>query len=516
MKRTYLSLLLFVFISFVSINQTNSLVKNNIEEVVQLPSQIADIDDIVEGALKDFDVPGVAIGVIYDGKIVLSKGFGYRDLSENLKVDSNTLFSIASNSKAFTAFIMGQLVDEGKLSWDDPVIQYIPEFRLTNPEITQQVTIRDLLAHRTGLPRHDFLWLNQEMERDSIIEKISYLDFASPFRQEFQYNNLTYTIAGFIIERVTHMSWEENVATRVLAPLKMNNSNFNADMLNTDNYSMPYAEIDGQIHSLEFLNPYLIGPAAGINSNVTDMLKWVSMQMSEGMFDGKAQIQKSTLEEIHTLQMPISDMSPPGMEIYPLGYSLGWFNGMYRGYFFLEHGGSMDGYISQVSILPQKKIAVVILSNSSSDGTLITKSLSRTIIDKLLNEQKEDWLAMSMAERADKKSHALQMFESNYGGYSSTISPSQLKEYEGEYEHPGYGPVKVVCENDHLVATYGNNIMDLEHLSEGVFEWKVTAFLAFGEKVKMDISFSKDDHGQYEMIIPFEPAVEPIHFKKSA
>lgn len=506
MKKVFTSLLLCcVVLSNLyfdqSLHAAARVIKPRTEQTALATS---DLDREINYALEMFHVPGAAVGIIADGKVILSKGYGYRDLDRALPVTDETLFPIASVTKAFTAFMLGQLVDEGKMSWDDPVIQYIPELKLLNQQVNQEATLRDLVAHRTGLGRHDFMWLlSDELSRDEMIEKIGHLDFAAPFRQEFQYNNLTYTLAGIVVERVTGQTWEDAVSSRVFAPLNMNQTNTSiAEMQNSDNYSLPYAEIEGSVKQVPYLSPYSIAPAAGINSNVADVLKWMQLQLS----DGQGLIQKNTLDETHHAQIRVPDSNPMD-EVDIKGYGLGWFVGKYRGFDYVEHGGSFDGFISQVALLPQRKIGVVILTNSSSDGVFLSTALANVIIDKILGYRDIDWASIAYNNRMEAKHEDRQEIAS-LGSYIDASS-SSLQEYVGDYEHPGYGIIQVRLQGNTLVASYGNTLMPLTSKQADTFEWINTAFLVFGSHEKMDFHFSHD-----ELCIPFEPSVPPIVFKK--
>jgi CubicO group peptidase (beta-lactamase class C family) len=265
----------------------------------------------------------VAIGIVVDGKLILSKGYGYRNLDQGLPTTENTLFAIGSCTKAFTSFILGQLVDEGKINWDDPVITYIPEFRLMDQYTTHHITIRDLVAHRSGIARHDMLWFNSEFTRSDVIKSLQYLEPACKLREKFQYNNLMYTVAGILIEKVTGQTWEESLSTRIFTPLAMLNSNDSEkESKKSEDFSMPYAEVVGAIKSIPFRNIHSVAPAGAINSSISDTLKWVQLQLSDGTFLGQNFIRKETLQEMHTIQMPMT-ASTPDEEVYHFGYGLG-------------------------------------------------------------------------------------------------------------------------------------------------------------------------------------------------
>lgn len=459
---------------------------------------INDLDSIVNHALDTFNIPGVAIGVVVDGEIVLSKGYGYRNLDKQLPVTENTLFAIGSCSKAFTAFILGQLVDEGKISWDDPVNTHIPEFRLMDPYATEHVTIRDLLAHRSGLAGHDLLWCHPDFTRADVIPSLQHLEPACTLREKFNYNNLMYIVAGIIIEKVTGQTWEEALSSRILAPLSMVKSNASIqEMQNDENYSSPYSENA----SIPFRNLTCTAPSGAINSNVSDMVNWIQLQLSNGTFQDKRLISKETLEEMHTIQMAIT--SPHDEEVYGFGYGLGWCVGIFRGNYYLNHAGGVDGFISQVSLLPQQKMGVVVLTNSSSDGAYVVSSITNTIIDQLLEKTNVDWVEKSKAIRAIKK-------EPPPVENSNTTPSHQLEEYVGHYEHPAYGILQVKLEDNHLLAVYGDLTFPFSHKCDDLFNGKADP-IVFGNNTILSFSFSND---LSEVAIPFDTSVKPIVFKK--
>lgn len=488
--------------------------QSTIEKIAPVTNALNDIDAIVNEALDVFNVPGVAIGIVVDGKVVLSKGYGYRNLDQSLPTTENTLFAIGSCTKAFTTFMLGQLVDEGKINWDDPVITYIPEFRLMDQYTTHHITIRDLVAHRSGMARHDLLWFNSEFTRSDVIKSLQYLEPACKLREKFQYNNLMYTVAGILIEKVTGQTWEEALSSRIFTPLAMLNSNDSEkESQKSEDFSLPYAEIAGAIKAIPFRSIHSVAPAGAINSSVSDMLKWVQLQLSDGTLLDKQFIRKETLQEMHTIQMPMA-ASTPDEEVYHFGYGLGWCTGIYRGHYYLHHGGGIDGFISQVSLLPQEKIGVVVLSNSSSDGAFAVSVITNTIIDKLLEKTDVDWMEKSKNQREQFKKAQQQEIVANN---ELTSTPAhKLEDYVGYYEHPAYGIVQVKLENDRLFATYGEMVIPLSHKCYDIFNGKVLEEL-LGDKSMISFSFSNNTSGDIcELFIPLDQSVKPIGFKRKA
>ena len=486
---------------------------STIEKIAPVTNTLNDIDSIVNEALDVFNVPGVAIGIVVDGKVVLSRGYGYRNLDQSLPTTENTLFAIGSCTKAFTTFMLGQLVNEGKITWDDPVISHIPEFRLMDQYSTHHITIRDLVAHRSGMARHDLLWFNPEFNRSDVIKSLQYLEPACKLREKFQYNNLMYTVAGILIEKVTGQTWEEALSSRIFIPLTMLNSNDSVkESQKSEDFSMPYAEVAGEIKAIPFRSIQSVAPAGAINSSVSDMVKWIQLQLSNGTLLDKHFIYKETLQEMHTIQMPMV-ASPTDEEVYHFGYGLGWCTGIYRGHYYLHHGGGIDGFISQVSLLPQEKIGVVVLSNSSSDGTFAVSCITNTIIDKLLEKTDVNWIEKSKSQREQIKKAQQERPDANNELISTPAH--KLEDYVGYYEHPAYGIVQVKLENDQLFAIYGEMVASLSCKCYDIFNGKIDEALL--DKSTIIFSFANNTSGDIcELSIPLDQTVKPIIFKRKA
>lgn len=480
------------------------------------PIYLNEIDTIVNEALKTFNVPGVAIGLVVDNQVILSRGYGLRKVDEQLPVTQHTLFPIASCTKAFTTFLLGQLVDEGKVAFDDQVIKYIPEFSLIDQDLTVNLTIRDLLAHRTGIARHDPIWVYLKISRSEIIPLLRHFEPACGLRQEFQYNNFMYAIAGIIIERVTGQSWEDAISARILRPLEMNDSNISIEQLKSNlNFSFPHAEINDIAVTVPFRDLYAVNPGGGINSNIIDMIKWIRLHLSKGSFQGI--IQAETLQEMQTLHMTFPPSSNISEEIYQLGYGLGWFIGKYRGHDLISHGGDIDGFSSDVSLLPTEGIGLVILTNSSSDGRYVISSVRNQIFDKILGKESINW-QKKMQEMRDKIKIELKKFLENFKITTQIAYPVQsLINYVGSYEHPSYGVFDLSIENNHLIASYGETKTPLYLKSENVFSGQWNVLLAYGINPIVDITFFKNESGEiYKIEIPFEEfrSAKPIIFMR--
>lgn len=510
-------LYLFLFMSVICLNfNVMHAITPNLEaaSLKKLNLSIEEIDNIVSNALEKFNVPGASISIVFDDQVLLSKGYGFRDLNKKLPVTECTLFPIASCTKAFTALALGHLVEEGRIAFDDPVQKYIPEFYLVDRDRTMQVTIRDLLAHRTGIARHDPIWIYSDMARASIIELLKHFEPACDLRQDFQYNNFMYTLAGLIVERVTGQSWEEFLSLRLLKPLEMNNSATSLEELECSlDFSLPYAEINGIIKEIPFCNTFSVNPSGGIISNAEDMTNWLKLQLGQGKFGNDNFIQSQILEETHAVQMPLP-FSKAGEKTYHIGYGLGWLIGNYREYDFISHGGDIDGFSSEVALLPEKRIGLVILTNSSTDGRYAISTVRNQIFDKILGMEDIDWTNKMQEVRKNSKNalcEALKTFnESCQIPYALSLEP-----FVGVYAHPAYGKVILKIENNNLMFSFGKMKMPIYFKSTMLFTGRSSTLLNYGINPNIDVKFFENSSNiVYKMEIPFEEfrSAKPITF----
>lgn len=473
-----------------------------------LASNENEIDAIVNRALEEFHVPGIALSLIVGDEILYCRGYGLRDIENQLPVTENTAFLIASNTKAFTSFILAQLVEEGKIAWDDPVIKYIPKFRLYHDELSSQVTIRDLIAHRTGIPRHDVLWYQiRDLTEDELLNALPHFPPVAGLRETFLYTNLMYVVAGIVIRNITGNPWEQEISSRILKPLQMNHSGSSPLQCRDQiEFSQPYVKIGDKIQKLPILYPSSTLAASALHSSAFDMAKWVQVQL----LDQKRQnfMQRETLNEMHAIHMPFTAQSRLGSNtlsfstLDPSGYGLGWQIDAYRGHKQVHHGGTLDGFFSEVSLLPDVGIGLVILTNSSTDGAYAIACIKNQIYDLLLDQKDTNWSEKIQEER--QKSMA------------ASHLPS-LQKYEGFYTHPAYGTMQIAVEYDSLIATLGRMKVQLKQKEDGVFEAKFPSLLAYGIDPFIEFSFFSNSLGEVnEVHVPFEHfrSAPPIIFKK--
>lgn len=467
------------------------------------PQRLEKIDSMMNQALETLQIPGIAIGIVVDGQAVFMKGYGVRDFFNPSPVTENTLFAIGSCSKAFTTFALGQLVDEGSIAWDDPVIRYLPEFRLKDLHATHHLTIRDLVTHRSGLPRHDLAWYNSKFPRKEILNRLPHLEPTYDLREKFQYNNFMYAVAGLVIEKVSGKTWEEFVEERIFQPLGMDRSNFSVEVSSqADDFASPHSEKQNQIEVIPFRNITNLGPAGSINSSVKDMVKWIEIQLAEG----KGLIHKNTLKDMHIVQMPVHDPIFEDM----FGYGLGWFTGLHDGRYFVAHGGGIDGFISEVTLYPKERIGVVVLTNSDRHG-FFPMTAAKEIADLLLGKEDDSWL--SKVEEKEKQIKEM-MKKSGEEATSNVNLVHPVDQYIGEFEHPGYGTIRIAADEGALVALH-NDI--LYSICTTGFDHFILAMQAKEDSGKLGGTFVSDRSGEVsELHVSFEAQLSPIVFKRKA
>ncbi len=437
-------------------------------------------DDYVNRSMKEWEIPGMAIAIVKDDKVVFAKGYGVRDIGKPASVDEHTLFAIGSSSKAFTAASLAILMDEGKLKWDDPVTKYLPGFQLYDPYVTREMTVRDLLTHRIGLERGDQIWYATPYSREEILRRIRYLPPSSSMRSKFGYQNIMFLAAGQIVPSVTGKSWDDFVAERIFAPLGMKESDTTIRALAQSNdVATPHVKIDDKVQTVPWRNIDNISPAGSINSNVVDMAQWVRLQLGKGKYGGKQVISEAAIKEMQTPQsiIRIEGLYPI---MYPdahfLSYGMGWFLSDFRGSKLVEHGGAIDGMRALVAMIPEKNVGVVILTNLN--GTVLPQFLSYRIFDSYLGEQSTDWAADGLkkvkAAEAQAKAAAAKADAARVMGTKPSLD---LKDYTGKYRSEIYGDVEVKFTDGKLTIGFGPNYDGaLEHWNYDTFRvtWKDT------------------------------------------
>ncbi|MBS1829706.1 MAG: serine hydrolase [Acidobacteria bacterium] len=434
------------------------------------------LDQIIEETRRAFQVPGLAVAIVHNDAVIYAKGFGVKSLSTNAPVTTSTRFAIASTTKAFTTAAMGLLVDEGKMNWDDPVRKHVPFFRLSDPLANENVTLRDIVSHRTGLSRHDNLWYNSPWSREEIIRKIGLVPLTKPFRSAYQYQNIMFLTAGYAVGLTSAKGWEGFLRERILEPLGMRNTDFSAhDAMKAPDAATPYELRENKVTDVPWLIMDNLGPAGSMNSSVDDLSRWVRMQLNEGVFEGKRIIKAATLKETHTPQTPIR-MDDPNMRTvndgtHMMAYGLGWTIQDYRGHRMVSHGGAINGFRAQVALLPDEKYGIILLSNLGSIN--MVECLRTAIADHLLALPETNWNAkyLAVAQARDEASKK-QLAERDAKRQTNTKPSHQLSAYSGAYTHPAYGEAHLSATASGLELQWSNWKTPLEHFHFDTFHVK--------------------------------------------
>jgi CubicO group peptidase (beta-lactamase class C family) len=436
-------------------------------QVVSAQAPGPEFDAYVNKALKDWEVPGVAIAIVKNDRVVLAKGYGVRELNKPEPVDERTLFAIGSSSKAFTAAAIAILVDQAKLKWEDPATKYLPGLQLFDPYSTRELTVADLLSHRSGLARGDQLWYASEYDRDEVLRRVRYLKPSWSFRSRFGYQNIMFLAAGQIIPSVTGKSWDEFVRERIFTPLDMKSTNTSIKAFSgVTNVATPHSRIEDKVQVIPWRNIDNIAPAGSINSNVQDMAQWVRLQLGEGIYDGKRVLSTASIKEMQTPQTIIRLDGERG-RLYPeahfLTYGLGWFLSDYRGRKLVEHGGAIDGMRAEVALMPEEKVGLVILTNLH--GTILPHALMLKIFDFYLNAPARDWSSEFLKSSKELETRAKTAEKKRESERAKGTSPSlPLEKYAGTFQSEMYGETRVTQEKQKLVIRFGPNFTgDLEH-----------------------------------------------------
>jgi CubicO group peptidase (beta-lactamase class C family) len=443
--------------------------------------------------MRAFQVPGTAIAVVKDGKVLLARGYGIQRRGEPTRIDAHTQFQIASNTKAFTTACIAMLVDSGQLRWDDPVTRYLPDFQLYDPWVTREFTIRDLVTHRSGLGlgAGDLLWLHSDYSRHEIIRRMRAAQPASSFRSQYAYDNVLYAVAGEIIPAVTGTSWEDFVRQRILAPLGMTETRTGvADLRPSDRLAAAHGVVDGTLQIVPLDTVDNIGPAASLISSVADLAKWVSVQLDSGRA-GKARLWSAgQAREMWFPQtiMPINDPQPSLAALRPnfAAYALGWRVRDYHGHKIVHHTGGLAGMTSKTTLVPDQRLGIVILTNGESS---MYEALTYELLDHFLGARRTDWVAAFQAAARREQTRADSQVATLSRTHDTTARPSlPLARFAGRYNDALYGDATIEMENGVLVLRFSHSppfVGDLEYWGYDTFKttWRTPnlaeAFVTF-------------------------------------
>ena len=434
-----------------------------------LPRPLRGFDAYVVAALRDWDVPGLSVAVVKDDSVVLARGFGVRHMGDTARVTERTLFAIASCTKAFTAAALAMLVDSGKVAWDDPVSKYLTGFQLSDPYVTRELTVRDLLTHRSGLARGDGLWWATPYNRDEILRRVRFLKPSWSFRSRYGYQNIMFLAAGQIVPTVAGQSWDDFVRRRIFSPLGMTATNTSVAQIPAGgDVATPHEHFQGTLRAISWRNVDNVGPAGAINSNAIDMAQWIRLQLGNGVYRGQRLVSEAAVKEMRSSQtvIPLDSITErlrPSTHFQ--AYGLGWALSDYRGRKLVAHGGALDGMRSIVMLVPEERLGIVVLSNGGEAGRLLTAAVAMRAVDSYLGAPVGDWsanylpvyrngLARDRADQAKQDStHVL-----------GTKPSLDLARYAGTYRSEMYGDVTVTADSSRLVLGFGPFLVaDLAH-----------------------------------------------------
>ena len=476
--------------------------------------QLEAIDTILADTMEHWDVPGAAIAIV-TGDTIHTECRGHRNVEKKANVTPSTVFPLASITKSFTAMGLGLLVDEDVLNWDDPVREHLPDFRLYSEELTANVTVRDLLSHRTGLPRHELVAYKRKISQRDVIHKLRYLEPTKRLREAWQYQNFMFTTAGYLAGQLAGTSWEEFTQTRILGALAMNDTTPRlAEFKERENRAQGYWYPSDKLEPLkDYTDRTPVAPAGATFSNITDLATWLCLHLNKGSHDGNQFIQQRTLAEMHKPQMLIpTDETYQKLYQSPfLAYGLGWHIQPYQGHTLIYHGGGITGFSTLAMFMPKEDLGIAVLSNN--DRGYFCKSIAYQTFDLLLELSETNWNEEYRAiqeglEREQEESVA----ESHKAQKPNTQPSHPLEHYSGVYEHAAYPPI-VISQNNQgdLEGKLLGETWPVEHYHYDIFELVMEPY-----EWRCKLYFQTDAKGEIaSLTAQVEPQLEPALFKKA-
>lgn len=495
------------------------LLLSSLPAVAQAPVDVARLDAYIAQAQQAWPVPGLAVAIVKDGEVVLEKGYGVREVGTSEPVDAHTLFAIASNTKAFTAAALAMLVDEGKLSWDDPVHKHLPYFELYDPYVSAEMRVRDLLSHRSGLGTFsgDLLWYGTGYTAEDVVRRARHLEQAGPFRGHYGYSNLMFIAAGEVVRAVSGQAWPDFVEARILEPLGMDRTVTSVrDLERVRNVATPHRPTPTSVDAIEWYNWDPMAAAGGIISSVHDMTRWLRLQLGRGALGETRLFSEATSHEMWTPHTPIRiSMAAQARNPYThfRAYGLGWVLHDYRGRKVVSHGGGYDGMYSQTVLVPEEGLGIIVLTNSM---TGIAGAITNRIVDAYLGAPERDWSAEMVTQDAEgRRQFWDRIARAERERVPGTAPSLALEAYAGTYGGPMYGDATVSLEDGRLVLRLLPNadlVADLTHLHYDTFvvDWRkefawfdkgTAQFIldATGKVVEMKLDVPNDDLWFHEL-----------------
>ena len=438
------------------------------------PIDLKAVDRLVTSTMRAWQLPGISVAIVRNDRVILVKGYGTKEAGGTEPVTADTLFQLASTSKAFTSTALAMLATEKKLSWDDPVRKHLDYFHLADLCADSQVTIRDIVSHRTGLKRHDELWDNTPLTREDVIRGIGQVKLTKPFRSAYQYQNIMFIAAGEVVANTSGMSWDDFASKRIFEPLGMKGTVLSDEAWRAADHATGYRYDwkSGRITPQEPIDTATIGAGGGIKSNANDMARWVRFQLAGGAIDLKQLVDPEMLQETKTPQTVIRvenssrDLNP---ESNVMAYGMGWVIQDYRSELLVSHAGALNGFRAHVDLLPKRNTGFALLTNLGRGYALI--ALRNSLTDLLAGKPGRDWNAYYlMVERKADEKEEREKQELESRKIAGTTPSRSLEDYAGDYESAGYGKAKVSVAASGLVLQWNQLTIPLKHFHYDVFK----------------------------------------------
>ena len=467
---------------------------------IDVNQRLAGFDAFMEKTLKDWNAPGIGVGIVVGDKLVFAQGYGYRDYEKKLPITANTMYPIASNTKLFTAVAAGFLVEEGKLTWDQPIRESVPTINFYNSYLNNTITLRDMLAHRTGITRHDSIWYKSDYSTKELFERLKYLEPKEQPRQIFLYNNMMYAGVGYAIQLQSGKTWADFVREKILQPLEMTHTVYSiADMLKQPDYGVPFTE--RRDSSELYKIPYYedtdgLAAAGAIISNIEDMSHWLIALMNNGKYNGKQILPPKVLQA--TLEPAIALPNAAGQtrgwwEVLNQAYGMGRWTASYRGRLVAFHGGDLPGFHSQISFMPNEHIGVLVFVIGNHTAPLYNP-ISYNIYERLLGMEPTPWTDRLLDIRLKNKKAGMEArSKAGFGRVPDTKPSHALTDFAGEYEHPAYGTLKIGMKDNQLQFDFHKIVLPLAHFHYDRFDTPNDE-----ENGKWSVNFSTNPQGDID------------------
>jgi CubicO group peptidase (beta-lactamase class C family) len=482
----------------------------------EIANKLQGFDAYMDKVLKDWNAPAVGVGIVVNDTLVFAKGYGYRDYEKKLPFTPTTLCPIASNTKLFTAVAAGMLVEEGKLTWGQPVRDSVPEIRFYSNDLNNSVTLRDMLGHRTGITRHDAIWYKSDFSRKEIFERLRYIEPREPIRQVFIYNNLMYAAAGYLIELKTGKTWEEFLRDRILTPLSMKNAVYSIDeMLKQPDHGVPFTEKrdTNELYRLPYYEDTAgLAPAGALIANIEDVSHWLIALMNDGKYEGKQVLPPNVLRATlaPSIAMPNTMGETMGYwELLNPAYGMGRSTASYRGRLLTYHGGDLGGFHSQISFMPNERVGVIVFVIGEHCAKLYN-IVSYNVYERLLGMDQTPWSdRLSAARNKDKQAGKESRAKAGADRVPDTKPSHALADYVGEYEHPAFGVMKIELKDGQLWSDFHKESLRLAHFHYDRFDSPDDEL--FG---KRSVKFSTNPQGDIDKATLYLEEVEAVLTRK--